>query len=643
MANKSSVTPELLADQMRASDPRISPDGRRIAYVVAPISRREEHGTSEIWIVGFDGKGNRRLTYGLGEDTSPRFSPDGSRLAFVSDRKERGKGQLCVMRLDGGEALQVTHRKSAVSSPSWSPSGDLLAFLSEDERTETEDRDTEKRRDQIVEDENLKRVRLYVIAPDGGEPRRVSPTGAVNVWDYTWSQDGTRLAAVSTPGPKVNEQLGPNDLHVLDLDGSFRTAFTLDSGIGHPVWSPTAERIAFLARDGRVNTQDHLCIASLNSGKYRRISDGYEGSILTAEWSLDGRRLLFTAVENIHGVLNELPVAGGRIRSLLQASNEPAGTFGPELSLDRSGRRFAVVRSDPTHPHEVFAGILQRSLSRATRHGEKLETAGLRPADVISWKSTDGLEIFGLLMLPAGHPSAAPHPLILNVHGGPASAFSDRFQGSWHDWAQLLAASGYAVLMPNPRGSTGRGAAFTDANIKDLGGMELQDLLSGVDTLIDRGIADGNSLGIAGWSHGGYIAAWAVTQTDRFKAAVMGAGVSSMVSDQGTNDIPSFNLDYFFDSFGALYADPSMLWDRSPLKYVSRVKTPTLVLHGEKDERVAASQGREFYRALKSLDVPAEMVIYPREPHGIREREHQIDVQQRILDWFTRYLVRSGS
>jgi len=192
--------------------------------------------------------------------------------------------------------------------------------------------------------------------------------------------------------------------------------------------------------------------------------------------------------------------------------------------------------------------------------------------------------------------------------------------------------------MPNPRGSTGRGAAFTDAEVGDIGGKELEDDLEGLDLLIEQGIADPARTAIAGWSHGGYMAAWTVTQTDRFKAAVMGAGVSNMVSDQGTNDIPGFNLDYFFEDFEALYRDPGMLWDRSPLKYVSRVKTPTLVLHGESDNRVAASQGREFHRALKALGVPTELAIYPREPHGFREREHQIDVQKRIVDWLKRWV-----
>ncbi|HZT96174.1 MAG TPA: prolyl oligopeptidase family serine peptidase, partial [Chloroflexota bacterium] len=237
--------------------------------------------------------------------------------------------------------------------------------------------------------------------------------------------------------------------------------------------------------------------------------------------------------------------------------------------------------------------------------------------------------------------ASGPYSTVLAIHGGPASAFSDRFMGNWHDWAQLLAAAGFAVLMPNPRGSTGRGAAFTEANFRDLGGAELEDNLAGLDYLIKRGTVDPDRLAVAGWSHGGYMTAWTVTQTNRFKAAVMGAGLSNLVSDQGTNDIPVFNLDYFYDSYGALYRDPALLWERSPLKHVARVTTPTLILHGEKDERVSVSQGREFYQALRSLGVPCEMVVYPREPHGLREREHQLDLQRRIVAWLKRYTART--
>lgn len=637
MPEDTQITPELLVDQFRLSEPRISPDGERIAYVITPIARSGKHPTSEIWIVGFDGTGERRFTTGSGQDTSPRWSPDGTFVAFVSDRHEPEKGQLYVMSTTGGEAVQFSHRKSAVSNPCWSPDGRLVGFLSEDEPSEVEEKDKKEKRDHVVEGERLKRVRLYVMPADGGEPQRISPEGESNVWDYAWSPDGNRVAAVTTPSPRLSDRRETNTVLLLDPSIAENSVlFTFPSLVSHPRWSPDSTRVAFTATAGRVVLDDQLYVADTATGEYRLVTGGYAGRIDDIAWTA-GASVLAVALEDLHGAINEIDVDTGVTGPQFTPPESRRGDFGESLSVDGAGRRLVAVRSSSFEPPEIVAGHVGQPLRAVSHSNKSLAEARFQKAQTLSWRSMDDLEISGLLVTPPhGSP---PFPTVLNIHGGPASAFSDRFAANWHDWSQLLAANGFAVLMPNPRGSSGRGSAFTDANFRDLGGKEFQDDLAGLDLLIERGVADTNRLGIAGWSHGGYIAAWAVTQTDRFKAAAMGAGVANMVSDQGTNDIPGFNLDYFYDDYASLYADPSLLWDRSPLKYVSRVTTPTLVLHGENDDRVAASQGHEFYRALKSLGVPTTLVTYPREPHGIREREHQIDVQRRVLDWFIRHIL----
>jgi dipeptidyl aminopeptidase/acylaminoacyl peptidase len=268
---------------------------------------------------------------------------------------------------------------------------------------------------------------------------------------------------------------------------------------------------------------------------------------------------------------------------------------------------------------------------------ERLATFPYVRAEPIQWRSADGACISGLLYRPLNYQEGRACPLIVQVHGGPAWLWSDRFMATWHDWAQPLALRGYAVLCPNPRGSIGRGAAFTDAEVNDIGGKELADVLSGVDAVIAMGVADPDRLGIGGWSHGGYLAAWTITQTDRFRGAVMGAGVSNMLSDQGENDIPRFNDDYFDQT---IYDNHAPYWERSPIAHVAKVRTPTLILHGEKDDRVTQPQGQEMYRALKRMGVETEFVTYPREPHSIGERAHQIDLLERVLSWFDRYVKR---
>jgi dipeptidyl aminopeptidase/acylaminoacyl peptidase len=232
------------------------------------------------------------------------------------------------------------------------------------------------------------------------------------------------------------------------------------------------------------------------------------------------------------------------------------------------------------------------------------------------------------------------YPLVVHIHGGPAWLWSDRFMADWHDWAQLLAQRGYAVLLTNPRGSTGRGPAFVDAEVNDLGGGELRDMLTGLDHVLSMGFVDPERLGVGGWSHGGYMTAWTVTQTDRFKCAVMGAGLSNLASDQGQNDIPRCNDDYWDVS---AYEDATPYLQRSAVTFMKNAKTPTLILHGEKDERVRVPQAWEMHRGLQWVGVETDLVTYPREQHPIRERAHQIDLLERVLSWYGRFLCPDGN
>jgi dipeptidyl aminopeptidase/acylaminoacyl peptidase len=260
----------------------------------------------------------------------------------------------------------------------------------------------------------------------------------------------------------------------------------------------------------------------------------------------------------------------------------------------------------------------------------------LQPTEHVTWEADDGHIIEGILTYPVDYKPGQRYPLVVDIHGGPSWQWEDRVMLNWHDWAQWLASRGYAVLLPNPRGSTGYGHEFQQLLQDDVGGGESRDLVTGALAMVERGIADPDRLGIAGWSWGGYLTAWTITQTPIFRAAVMGAGLSNMVSDHGQGDIPTANLLYYP---GLPYQHMEHYWKSSPIRYVAAVRTPTLILHGEEDARVHPAQGMEYFRALKSLGVPVRFVRYPREKHGFTERAHQIDVMQRIVDWFDRYLA----
>jgi dipeptidyl aminopeptidase/acylaminoacyl peptidase len=259
----------------------------------------------------------------------------------------------------------------------------------------------------------------------------------------------------------------------------------------------------------------------------------------------------------------------------------------------------------------------------------------LGEGETVRWAAPDGVQIEGVLLYPAGYEEGKRYPLIAHIHGGPTWQWLMRFVGGWHDWGQWLAAQGYAVLMPNPRGSFGRGRDYAWGNQRNWGHGDFDDVLSGVDALIERGIADPDRLGIGGWSYGGYLTSWAIGHTDRFKAAIVGAGVTDLLSFQAA-DIPSWLPTQMM--LAPSYREPEVYLRSSPITYVANAKTPTLILHGASDERVRLGQGKELYHALQALGTPTEMVIYPREPHIFQERHHQRDVLERVAGWFNRWV-----
>lgn len=624
------------------ADPQISPSGDRVAFTLSDVAKPDEHGRSSIWLIDIQKRTTQPFTAGPREDRSPVWSPDGTLLAFTSDREEAGTHQLYVMPVSGGEARRLTQCRGGVSSPRWSPDGTLLAFVATDAETEEEAERKKERRDHIVVDEDLRYDRLYLVPSGGGEAHRVSPPGAAHVAGYEWMPDGAQLVANLTEGPTADQTFhGPSHLVLIPARGEGtarqRTILRCADGLSAPLPSPDGATIAFRGRARRVHSANTIYLVPTAGGEARPLNAGYGGTISSMVWSPEGDELRFVGSEDLWGVVRAVNVSTGEMRSLFPETQ--SGAYGQGLSFDRAGRRVAVVGSWATRPAEVMVGTVGADLEVYTQVNERLAAYPYAPSEAISWNSPDGTEIHGLLIRPVRFRVGERYPMVVHIHGGPAAHWSDRFMANWHDWAQLLAQRGYVVLLPNPRGSTGRGVDFMEAEVNDLGGGEFADMMSGVDHVLRLGFVDPDRLGVGGWSHGGYMTAWTVTQTDRFKCAVMGAGLSNLVSDQGQNDVPRMNDDYFD---GSAYADIEPYMQRSAVTFIRRATTPTLILHGEKDERVALPQAREMYRGLKWAGVPTQLVIYPREPHGIGEQQHQIDLIERVLAWFDQYLGRSN-
>jgi len=637
----SPLTPEEIADRLVPSDPRISPDGSRVIFAVSPVGKTGEKWTRSLWIAG-DGLPARQLTAGMADDRDPRWSPDGTRVLFRSDRLKPGSDEYRLFELSVslGEALPLGELAGDLSQPAWSPDGRWIGVLRKDPESEVIAARKKERNDAVVVEEDPRFTRLWIVDVETTRARCLT-TGEREVRGFAWAPDSRALVAITTDAPEYDATLGPADLWRLSVEGNLprhvaRFCTTPES----PVVVETSDGpiVAVRANGLRDQPQDSIWTVALSGGEPVDALPDLAGNVeeLLPDYGSPGQ-VVARFVERTHGRLYAVDLLGGTSTPIEPAAIAGRGSVVEPTSVSEDGRRLAAVWTDATSPEEVWLGDVRGEALPVTSFGKDFQ-GRLQPAEHVCWTSDDGVEIEGLLTFPADYQPGTRYPLIVEIHGGPSWQWEDRVMLNWHDWAQMLANHGYAVLMPNPRGSTGYGRELQRLLQDDVGGGESRDLVSGALAMVDRGIADLERLGIAGWSWGGYLTAWTITQTSIFRAAVMGAGLANMVSDHGQGDIPSANLLYYP---GQPYHHMEDYWKSSPIRYVSAVRTPTLILHGEEDARVHPAQGMEYFRALKTLGVPVRFVRYPREKHGIEERAHQIDVMQRIIEWFDRYLLRS--
>lgn len=643
--------------QRAPGDIVMSPDGSRLIFSLGWISKKGEHAEADLWIAATDGSGLRRLTSGESNDTQPRWSPDGSLVAFISDREKRGTGALFVISPDGGEAVRVSEWDAAISSPVWSPDGTRVAVLAVDPETEEEKKRKEDRDDTFVHQEDEKFARLAVVTlPDDPlgaatvepvEPQRLLE-GDWHVWQHAWSPDGTQIAVTVAPHLGFDVSFNQMTLGLVPASGGELTPV----GSGEPpfrapgslAWSPDGSQLAVLAAfDMKRDAGEAIFLVdAANPSNVRELLRDEDASTLGIAWPMEDH-LAALRLQSVNARVVTIPLDGGATEPLFHTEQggvwSTGGAFGSGtplgMAFSADGGRFAATWADSTHPEEVWAGVVGAAPRQITNFNAALAERALGKTEVLRWKADDGLEVEGLLIYPVGYQEGTAYPTILHIHGGPSWAWDEHLYANWHDWGQYLAGNGYAVLMPNPRGSTGRGSAYQIANHADWMGADYRDSQAGLDLLIERGIADPERLGVGGWSYGGLTTAWTVTQTNRFKAAIVGAGVTNRVSMQGTTDIIVWAGSWMTAEFAE---DPDAYWHGSAMRYVGQVTTPTLVLHGGNDDRVPVSQGWEMYNALKTTGVPTKMVVYPREPHGIGEYHHQRDLLERVLGWFDEYV-----
>lgn len=634
-------TPESELKLKNVGSVRVSPDGKRVVYTVAEavMTPDKSEYVTQIWMANADGGDSYQVTFGEKSSTDPQWSPDGKWLAYTSLRT--GKNNLFLLRTSGGEAEQLTDVKTAVAAFAWSPDGSRIAFTMRDQQSDDEEKATKGKDDSRWVDENVKMNHLYAVniqKDDNGkrEPRRLT-SGDYNVeTDFDWSPDGKTIAFTKTKMPKA-DYWTTGDVMTVDVAGAgVKPLAATGAAESRPLYSPDGKWIAINVTDNPARWAGNVRInlVAANGGAPKAMAWSYDAQPTTIGWSANGKRLFFGETR---GTVSRIYALNLDSDSINEVSKGDAVLGAVELNRAHTMLGFTMQKND-TAPEAFVSGVDQFSPVQISRANAGLPKFPVGKTEVFRWKSADGTEIEGLLTYPTNYQPGTRVPLLLNVHGGPAGVFTQSFLVSNRSPYPLavFAARGYAVLRVNPRGSSGYGQKFRFGNLKDWGGGDYQDLMTGVDRVIEMGVADPERLGVMGWSYGGFMTSWIITQTHRFKAASVGAGVTNTMSFVGTSDIPAFIPDYF----GAQpWENLDVYRQHSAIFNVKGVVTPTLIQHGEADERVPISQGYEFYNALRVQNVPVRMIVLPRMPHGPNEPKMVLKAKQSNLEWFEKYLV----
>jgi len=646
-------TPERALQVQTIADVKPSPEGRLVVWTQrhAVMASEQSEYRTHLFLGAADQSWRRQLTRGEANTTAPAFSPDSRHVYFLSSRS--GKPNLWRIPVDGGEAEPVTEWKGEMEAFRLSPDGKWIAFTGR-KPSEEQERAGREKRDFRVIDENPANHSLWLVPrePDGSgrrDARLLTPERyhVISASGYTryiggieWSPDSRQIAFTHLPSPGVGNWQRA-DISELDLtSGEIRSLASTARAEFQPLYSPDGRWLAYLKTGEPPMTPRayRIVLRSRATGQERELDATADEWPQLAGWTTDSRRLILAEMQGPRAVVYGMPLDGPAELLFAPPQGTLSGITLSGVSISVAGQRIAMAMESSSDPPEAYVmeAAGRGSPVRVSRANQDLPRPAHGETRRIRWRSPDGLEVEGLLSLPPGYQAGQKYPLVLNVHGGPAAQFTETFSGRAGVFSEAsFQARGFAVLRPNPRGSSGYGRKFRFANINDWGGGDFQDLMAGVDRVISLGIADPERLAVTGWSYGGFMTAWTVTQTHRFKAAVMGAGIANLWSMAGTSDVPQFLPDWFL---GPPWENFAGYRDHSPLYYVKNVRTPTLILHGERDERVPVAQGWEFYRALKRLGVETKMVVYPRMPHGPDEPKFTLDIMHRHLDWIQSHM-----
>ena len=631
-------------------DPRFSPDGSTIAFVVTTVDQKANRRRSVIYAVPADGSREPiALTTAPQSSTSPRWRPDGRAIAFLSARPAPGddspRTQVWLLPLSGGEPRRVTSLPNGVTSFQFSPDGAKLVAISRTGPSDAAKSPSDVRHYRHANYKfndtgwfDDKRAHLWVVDIASGSAIQLTSGDDWNDADPQWSPDGKKIAFVSDRSGKAFDESRDADVWVIDAAGGPLTKIsdhkTADTS---PRWSPDGQTIAFL---GSVPEKSHpkIWLAPAAAGAVSKLAaDGIDLIPSQLRWAADGRALYFETGVKGTTALYRVDLAARRAAPVLDGERTVH-----LVDVNEKTGKLAYGANDPTHLDDLYVADLSGRNEKQLTHlnAAFYRQTELAPVERVPFKGADGWDVDGFFMKPVGWQAGKKYPMILTIHGGPAGMFGF----DWYHEFQVYAAHGWAVFFTNPRGSTGYGEKFERGIELNWGGNDYVDIMKGVGAALEKyPWVDPDRLGVTGGSYGGFMTNWIVGHTNRFKAAVTLRSISNFVSDDGTRDGAYGHAD---DFTGDIFDKFDLYWNASPLKYVKNVRTPTLVLHSDNDFRVPIEQGEQWFRALQHFGVPSEIVFFPRENHNLTrtgEPNHLVESINWQVYWFERYIDGNAS
>ena len=638
-AQTRSLTPDDLFKIKNVNETIFSPNGKMIAYTLSvPRPLNEEPGSnySNLFVYNIEEQQNVGLLANQVTVSSIQWDSESERIYFLAKLGEQKSNQVYYIDADGGSPKLVTNEMYDVLAFKISPDGKNIAFVRLEEKSKGKQQMLSKGFDAEIYEEEFQHRTLYLMNLEDKTVKQL--TTASSIFEFEWSPDSKNIAAAIADKNLVDDSYMFKRLYVIDTETALKYKLVDNPGkLTQFSFSPDGTKLAFVSASS-VNdaVSGSLFICEVPNTKsfsqLRNYTEGFEGSVIMVKWK-DDNTILFSSEEGVDITLREQKIDQKQSKLIINGGRVVFRSF------DIVNNVICFAGNTKSHPNELFIfNIESGELKKLTNHNNWLENIKLAKQEMIEYSAKDGLKIQGVLIYPLNYEQGKKYPLITYIHGGPEASVQNGWETGYSSWGQFAAAKDYFVFMPNYRASSGRGVEFTMAGFGDLAGKEFEDVIDGIDFLIQKGFIDKNKVGIGGGSYGGYFSAWAATKyTDRFAASVVFVGISNQISKRNTTDIPY--EDYYVHWGFWTHENEQLVWERSPVRYAHQSKTPTLILHGKEDPRVHPSQSLELYRALKlHSKAPVRLVFYPGQGHGNSKNTSRYDFLVRTLDWFDYYL-----